>query len=143
MWGAGGAKGNVIAPPLNMILGACHAMEIDFVFGTEKASLGAYVFNEKNRPGRVALSNAIMDYWSEFARTGNPNRDKSGLPKWSPWSNIAGQPKTILLDADLEKIIITMSRKELKQEDIEAALKAEPRQKEIQPFWDASTTRKR
>jgi para-nitrobenzyl esterase len=143
LWGAGGAKGNVLDPPYNIMLGACHAMEIDFVFGTQKASLGALVFNEKNRSGRVALSNAMMDYWSQFARTGNPNRDQSGLPKWSPWSNIEGYPKTILLDADLEKYKIMMSRSELTQEALEAALKAEPRQKEIQPFWDASPYRRR
>jgi para-nitrobenzyl esterase len=143
MWGAGGAKNNVINPPLNIILGACHAMEIDFVFGTEKASLGAVVFNDKNKPGRVALSHAMMDYWSQFAWTGNPNKDKSGLPKWSPWSNIQGFPKTMLLDADLEKAKITMGRSELTQEMIEAALKAEPRQKEIQPLWDASPYRRR
>jgi para-nitrobenzyl esterase len=125
------------------VLGACHAMEIDFVFGTQNASLGAAVFNEKNRSGRTVLSNAMMDYWAQFARTGNPNRDQSGLPKWSPWSNIEGFPKTILLDADLEKYKITMSRQELTNEDIENALKAEPRQKEIQPFWDASPYRRR
>ncbi len=143
LWGAGGAKSNVIQPPLNIMLGACHAMEIDFVFGTEKASLGALVFNDKNKAGRVALSDAMMDYWSAFARTGNPNRDKSGLPKWSPWSNIQGFPKTLLLDADLEKAKITMSRSELTPEVIETSLKAEPRQKEIQPFWDGSPYRRR
>jgi para-nitrobenzyl esterase len=137
LWGAGGTANNVMAFPLNLILGACHAMEIDFVFGTEKASLGAIVFNDKNKPGRVALQNAMMDYWSQFAWTGNPNREKSGLPKWAPWSNIQGFPKTLLLDADLEKTKITMSRSELTKEDVFNALKAEPRQKEIQPLFDA------
>ena len=136
MWGAGGAKNNVIDYPLNIILGASHALEIDFVFGTEKASLGALVFNEKNRAGRVALSNAMMDYWSQFARTGNPNKEGSTLPVWSPWSNTPGAPKTIALDADLEKAIITMGNTELTNDVIEASLKAEPRQKEVQPFWD-------
>jgi para-nitrobenzyl esterase len=143
LWGAGGARGTVQDAPFNILLGACHAMEIDFVFGTQKVSLGAVVFNEKNRSGRTALSNAMIDYWAQFARTGNPNRDKSGLPKWSPWSNIEGYPKTILLDADLEKYIITMSRSELTSEAIEAALRAEPRQQEIQPFWNASPYRRR
>jgi carboxylesterase type B len=91
----------------------------------------------------VALSNAMMDYWSEFARTGNPNRQGSGLPKWSPWSNIQGFPKTLLLDADLEKTKITMGRSELTQEMIDGALQAEARQKEIQPLYDASPFRKR
>ena len=83
LWGAGGAKNNVIDTPLNMLLGACHSMEIDFVFGN-KIWLGERVFNEKNRAGRVALSNAMIDYWSQFANTGNPNRDKSGLPDMEP-----------------------------------------------------------
>lgn len=143
LWGAGGTANNVMDFPSNFILGACHAMEIDFVFGTEKASLGALVFNDKNKPGRVALQNAMMDYWSQFARTGNPNKDKSGLPKWSPWSNIQGSPKTLLLDADLEKAKITMSRSELTKEAVWDALKAEPRQKEIQPLFDMWTYRPR
>jgi para-nitrobenzyl esterase len=143
LWGAGGAKNNVIDPPFNTLFGACHTMEIDFVFGTEKVAQGARVFKERNRDGRVALSDVIIEYWSQFARTGDPNRDKSGLPQWSPWSNTPDQPKTILLDADLEKIKITMSNHELTNGDIEAALKAEPRQKEIQPFWDGSLFRKR
>ena len=142
LWGAGGFKNNVMNPPLNFILGACHAMEIDFVFGTEKASLGAVVFNEKNKPGRVVLSNAMMDYWSTFARTGNPNREKSGLPKWSPWSNISVFPKALLLDADLEKAKISMSRSELTQEALETALKEEPRYNELKPFWDRSPYRR-
>ncbi len=142
LWGAGGFKNNVMNPPLNFILGACHAMEIDFVFGTEKASLGAVVFNEKNKPGRVALSNAMMDYWSTFARTGNPNRQGSGLPKWSPWSNISVFPKTLLLDADLENAKISMSRSELTQEAVEAALKEEARYNELKPFWDGSPYRR-
>jgi para-nitrobenzyl esterase len=141
LWGAGGAKNPVIDPPLNILLGACHAMEIDFVFGTEKASLGALVFNEKNRPGRVALSHAMMDYWSQFARSGNPNKEGSGFPQWLRWSNAPDGPKTMALDADREKATFTMGRLELTNEAIEAALKAEPRQKDIQPFWDQSLYR--
>jgi para-nitrobenzyl esterase len=136
LWGAGGLKKSVIPFPFNLLMGACHAMEIDFVFGTEAVSLGGYAFSEKNRPGRVALSNAMMDHWTQFCRTGNPNREGSGLPKWEPWSNLEGFPKTILLDADYNNLKIEMSRKELTGEDIEKALKAEPRAKEIQPFWD-------
>ncbi len=143
LWGAGGAKNPTQAPPRNIILGACHAMEIDFVFGTDKASLGAFVFNDKNKPGRVALSNAMMDYWSAFARTGNPNLEKSALPKWEPWSNIADRSKIIMLDADFNAAKIAMSNSELTQEAILEALKAEPRQTELQPFWDASPYRRR
>jgi para-nitrobenzyl esterase len=138
LWGAGGMKESVIPFPYALLMGACHAMEIDFVFGTEAVSLGGYAFDEKNRPGRVALSNAMMDYWARFARTGNPNREGSGLPEWKPWSNTEGSPKAILLDADFNNLKIEMSSKELREEDIEKALKAEPRQKEIELFWETA-----
>ena len=141
MWGAGGLKKSVLSLPYNLLMGACHAMEIDFVFGTEAVSLGGYVFDEKNRPGRVALSQAMMDYWAQFARTGDPNRKGSGLPQWKAWSNGKGAPKTIFLDADYNNLKIKMSKQELTEANIEKALKAEPRQKEIQPFWDTSFTR--
>lgn len=141
LWGAGGLKDSVIRAPFGLLLGACHAMEIDFVFGTERTSLGAYAFIPKNRAGRVALSEAMMDYWAQFARAGNPNREGSGLTLWQPWSNAKGAPKTILLDADMENIKIEMSNKELTNADIEKALRAEPRKKEIKPFWDNSIFR--
>jgi para-nitrobenzyl esterase len=141
LWGAGGLKDSVIRVPFGLLLGACHAMEIDFVFGTEKTSLGPYAFIPKNRAGRVMLSESMMDYWAQFARTGNPNREGSGLPLWQPWSNAKGAPKTILLDADLENIKIEMSDKELTNSAIEKELRAEPRRKEIKPFWDNSIFR--
>ncbi len=64
LWGTGGMKKSVIPFHNNLLIGACHTMEIDFVFGTEALSLGGWAFDEKNRPGRVALSNAMMDYWA-------------------------------------------------------------------------------
>jgi para-nitrobenzyl esterase len=141
LWGAGGMKKSVVPVPYDLLMGACHGMEIDFVFGTEAVSLGGYAFDERNRPGRVALSNAMMDYWARLARTGNPNREGSGLPEWKPWSNTEGSPKTILLDADFNNLKIEMSMNELTNEVIERALKAEPRAKEIQPFWDMAPFR--
>ncbi len=143
LWGAGGMKNSVEPFPGNQLIGSCHSLEIDFVFGTEAVAMGNWAFSPKNRPGRVALSNAMVDYWSQFARSGNPNREGSGLPTWAPWSNIDGFTKSILLDADFVKPKIEMSRKELSNKEIEEALKAEPRAKEILPFWEASRFRLR
>ncbi len=138
LWGAGGARNSVEPFPAGQIIGCSHTLEIDFVFGTEAVALGNWAFSPKNRPGRVALSNAMLDYWAQFARTGNPNRSWSGLPAWIPWYNTEGAPKCLLLDADFNGLKIEMSRKELTNAEIVKALKAEPRAKEIQPFWDAS-----
>ena len=55
-------------------LGAYHSAEIEYVFG----QLGS-----KKLPWRVedrALSEQIQKYWTNFARTGNPNGP--GLPPW-------------------------------------------------------------
>lgn len=142
LWGAGGPGKEVMVRPYNVLFGACHAMEIDFVFGTDDASLGAFFFNYLNREGRVALSNAMMNYWSEFARTGNPNNSKTNLPRWISWSNDKG-PKTIQLSADVNKAIITMSDKEVTNKTLEEALKKEKLQPQIQPFWDNALIRRK
>ena len=46
-------------------MGAAHAAEIKYVFGNLKDP----------NPSDVALTKAFMDYWVEFAKTGNPNLD--------------------------------------------------------------------
>lgn len=54
-------------------LGAYHTAEIPFVFGGFPDGFG-YTETDK------ALSETMMSYWTNFARTGNPNGDS--LPKW-------------------------------------------------------------
>ena len=138
LWGAGGMKKSVMPRPYGLLMGACHAMELDFVFGTEAASLGGYAFDRKNRPGRVALSNAMMAYWAQFARTGNPNREGSGLSEWKAWSNEQNAPKSILFDADFDTVKIEMSDRELTREASKKALGAEARAQELEPLVEAS-----
>jgi para-nitrobenzyl esterase len=52
-------------------LGACHAIEIPYVFKTLPRGIA-----EKDEK----LSDAICRYWANFAKTGNPNG--AGLPAW-------------------------------------------------------------
>jgi para-nitrobenzyl esterase len=59
-------------------LGACHAIEIPFVFGT-LGKAGAAQFSGSG-PGAEALSEKVMDAWIAFARTGNPAT--ASLPAW-------------------------------------------------------------
>ena len=66
------------SPAFNGDLGACHALELPFVFNTFNAP-GFKVFVGKS-PDLNAISHKIMDAWIAFARTGNPNHD--GIPKW-------------------------------------------------------------
>ncbi|GAA3463261.1 carboxylesterase/lipase family protein [Saccharothrix longispora] len=52
--------------------GAMHATELPYLF--------TGVFGAPLTEGQRGLSNTMIDYWTTFARTGDPNRD--GLPRW-------------------------------------------------------------
>jgi para-nitrobenzyl esterase len=78
-----------LVPPTQMgaNLGSHHAAEIAYVFGnlidpssvpegTPPSPLNVGDWSEADR----RVSAAMMDYWTEFAATGNPNRD--GLTEW-------------------------------------------------------------
>lgn len=53
---------------------AFHSSEINFVFGVLSAKKLPW------RPADYELSNAISEYWANFAKTGNPNG--GNLPSW-------------------------------------------------------------
>ncbi|MEM6468495.1 MAG: carboxylesterase family protein [Planctomycetota bacterium] len=60
-------------------MGAAHAAEIGYVFGKL----------ERPSPEDAKLSDALMDYWVQFARTGNPNVE--GQPTWPAYTTDADQ----------------------------------------------------
>jgi para-nitrobenzyl esterase len=62
-------------PATSRDVGARHAGEIEYVFGTLDS-----VKNVAWEPSDRKLSDAMTTYWANFARTGDPNG--SGLPKW-------------------------------------------------------------
>ena len=68
----------VTSPMLDGALGACHALELPFVFNTFDTP-GFQEFVGKG-PDLDAISYKMMDAWIAFARTGNPNHD--GIPQW-------------------------------------------------------------
>ncbi len=85
----------ILGADLSRMLGAAHGFEIPFVFGHfDLGEEGNVIFTEENEPGRIALSEAMMAYWAQFARTGKPGRGGRDLPEWQAWDG--GQ--TILLD---------------------------------------------
>ena len=65
-----------VAPPWRF-LGAFHASEIPYVFGNLDAKLS---FDAKDRE----LSRAMMGYWVQFARSGDPNGE--GRPSWPAYN---------------------------------------------------------
>ncbi len=61
------------------VLGACHALELGFVFGTY--GQGGGQFFGAAQPGAAALSDAMVTAWTNFAKTGNPGGD-SPIPNF-------------------------------------------------------------
>ena len=79
--------------PFDTIFGAAHSFDLPFIFGNFGPSLYSRVsFTRANRPGRLALSNAMMASLGAFARAGDPNHPALGTA-WRPW------PGRIVFDA--------------------------------------------
>ena len=74
------------SPAMRGILGACHALEIGFVFGNYDS-----VFCGSG-PEADKLSLQIQDAWAAFARTGNPGTESLG--EWPVYGN---QRQTMIL----------------------------------------------
>lgn len=86
--------------PFDQIFGAAHAFDLPFVFGNFGPSLFANIsYTRANRPGREALSMAMMKSLGAFAHHGDPNHP--GLvTTWPQW------PASLVFDADRQRVRI-------------------------------------
>lgn len=79
------------------LLGAAHALELDFLFGPLIARVVPGVFHAGNEATREALGKSMRDYWAGFAHNGKPGTGRSGAqaawPRWGP-----DKPWLMLLD---------------------------------------------
>ncbi len=68
------------AAPGRESLGATHATELQYVFGTFDGSNPFNVLKPTFNAVDRAVSEAMQQYWTNFAKTGNPNG--GSLPQW-------------------------------------------------------------
>ncbi len=87
------------SPALKGILGACHAIELPFVFNTLTDPSFKVFMGED--PELEAISHKMMDAWISFAHSGNPNH--TDIPNWPNY--------------DVEKRSTMMINKEFKVEE--------------------------
>ncbi len=93
-WDEQGVQGEV---DISLAVGAGHAVELSFVFGTAGGVL--VPLGDRDAPGRRALSASMMSYWAEHAYSGAPGRGRDGRESaWTPWSDADGQPKLMIFD---------------------------------------------
>ncbi len=68
-----------VSPVMGGTLGACHALDIGFVFGTYDDTFCG------TGPDAEKLSRCIQDAWIAFARTGDPSCE--GVGTWPPYGD--------------------------------------------------------
>ena len=86
---------------LSKLIGAAHALEILFVFGSfDSYIVKNFLFGEGAYPAGKKLSDQIQSYWAEFAYTGDPGKGRDGnLPEWQAWS-LSDRDKYLVLDSE-------------------------------------------
>ncbi|MGB0919940.1 MAG: carboxylesterase/lipase family protein [Alphaproteobacteria bacterium] len=89
------------SPAMGGALGACHALELGFVFGTNNAE-GIDAFCGTG-PDADGLAAAMMDGWINFARTGDPSGGE--CPAWPQYDTdnrpvmVFDAARTVVYDA--------------------------------------------
>ena len=67
---------------VSLAVGAGHAVELPFVFGT--AGGLTVPMGDAEPAGRRSLSASVMSYWAEFAYSGTPGRGRDERePAWT------------------------------------------------------------
>lgn len=74
------------SPLLDGVLGACHALELGFLFGNYEETFSG------SGPAAEALARSIQDAWLAFAHTGDPSCESIGA-----WPTYGGSRETMIL----------------------------------------------
>lgn len=110
-------QGSVAGYDLSKALGAAHFLEVPFVFGDFENFPLSYLFGSS--PGKEALSESMMSYWTEFAYYGDPAMGRQGeQPEWLRWGSDG--KTSIILDTPQDAGIHMIDEKVTRETIVEA-----------------------
>jgi para-nitrobenzyl esterase len=84
-------------PEVSYPMRAYHTAELQYLFPLFRGGQGT---SHPLNAGQQKLSDTMVDYWTTFARTGNPNRDDA--PNWLAYT--AGKDNVLVLDQPAPKM---------------------------------------
>jgi para-nitrobenzyl esterase len=82
----------IVAPPVSIPYGASHFSELQYLFNMSALTLpGSATLS----PAQQLLSRRMVQYWTEFAKLGNPNKGQRALD-WGAFNSTANGPMQAL-----------------------------------------------
>ena len=91
-------QGTVQGFDMSLAVGAGHAVELPFVFGTSSSLTPG--LSGVTDESRGALSASMTSYWAQLAYAGAPGQGRDGRqPEWQPWHERDGEPCLMLFDS--------------------------------------------
>jgi len=96
-------------------LGAFHSLEVPYVFGSLRDREWLWLPSTQDD---ASLSDLLQTYWTNFARTSNPNA--SGLPNWPAWSDeekeflVVNQDASVTAQRNFPPLFSSLRANELK-----------------------------
>jgi para-nitrobenzyl esterase len=89
------------SPSMGGALGACHGIELAFVFGLVDRA-GAQLFSGGG-PEAERLSRRVIDAWVAFARSGDPSHSDLPGGRWEAYEG--SDRKTLMLDSECRMVL--------------------------------------
>jgi para-nitrobenzyl esterase len=97
-------------------LGAFHSLEVPYVFGSLQDKEWQWL---PSTTDDASLSGLLQTYWSNFAKTGDPNA--AGLPSWPAWSDVnkefllVNKDASVTAQRNFPPLLSSLSATELKK----------------------------